>query len=52
MKYDHVISEFDNLIYLIIAVLISITAKLLDIPELHALSGACLVKIKGESKAQ
>ena len=48
-KWAHVISQVDNLIYLVSAVLIYVIGNKLDIPEMYALAGACLVKIKGEN---
>ena len=47
MKWDHVISQVDNWIWLFLAVLVYIVAKELEIPALNTIAGACLVKIKG-----
>ena len=48
-KWDHVISQADNLIWTAVAVGIYVLGKYLDVPELYAISGAALVKIKGEN---
>ena len=48
MKWNHVISQVDNWIWVAVAVAVLVTAKIYDIPALNAIAGACLVKIKGE----
>ena len=45
-KWDHVISEVDNLIWVVVAIAVHIVAKVFEIPALNAVAGACLVKIK------
>ena len=49
-RWAHVINEVDNWLWLVAAVIIYVIGKKWDIPEMYALAGACLVKIKGESK--
>ena len=48
-KWDHVISQADNLIWTAVAILVYVLGKYLNVPELYAISGAALVKIKGEN---
>jgi hypothetical protein len=47
-KWDHVISQVDNWIWLAAAIMIYVIAKMWEIPGLNAVAGACLVKIKAE----
>lgn len=48
-KWDHVISQVDNLIWTAVAIGVYVLGNQLDIPEIYAISGAALVKIKGEN---
>lgn len=45
-KWNHVISQVDNWIWVGVAIAVYIVAKIFDIPTLNAVAGACLVKIK------
>jgi len=49
-KWQHIIDELDNLIYLLAAMLIYCVAKWLDIPDMSLLAGACLIKVEGKKK--
>ena len=48
-KWNHIISQADNVMWTVIAVGVLIAAKYWEIPALNAIAGACLVKIKGEN---
>lgn len=48
-RWNHVISQVDNWIWLLLAVGVLIISKVYDIPALNAVAGACLVKIKGNN---
>lgn len=45
-KWNHVISQVDNWIWVGAAILVYVVAKYFEIPALNAVAGACLVKIK------
>ena len=49
MKWDDVVNDVNNWIWVAVAVGVLVVAKLGDIPALNAVAGACLVKIKGEN---
>ena len=46
-KWDDVIDDVNNWIWVAVAVGVLIVAKIFDIPALNAIAGACMVKIKG-----
>ena len=48
-KWDHVINQVDNWIWLFLAVAVYVAANVFDVPDMNLLAGACLVKIKGEN---
>ena len=48
-RWDHVISQVDNWVWVVVAAGVYVLGKYLDVPELYAISGAALVKIKGEN---
>lgn len=50
MKWDNVVNEVDNYIWFVMAAAAYIAGKLLNVPELYALAGACLVKVKQNGK--
>lgn len=47
-KWNHLINQVDNWIWVGVAVGVLIVAKVFEIPALNAVAGACLVKIKGD----
>ena len=49
-KWDHVVQHVDNWIWVGVAVGVYITAKVVEVPEMNALAGACLVMVKGNGQ--
>jgi len=45
-KWNHIITQVDNWIWLFLAIIVCLVAKYCEVPELNGIALVCIVKIR------